>query len=168
MLTFINYRKFKRYPCFLQMVLFSLPALLVVFSLFTRSMSWAGTMGWKSPTTTWRPVEEAFSRAHGTLYQQGSGERTIRCIHQVVSRCHTCWRATLNLTTFKTSSMAPQGFHWPSSEPYCPFCPSLPPNSFDAGLFLLEIKPHDWWLGSMPVGKSLQITFEMSPNIWNG
>ena len=60
MLTFNYYRKFKRYPCFLQMVLFSLPALLVVFSLFTRSMSWAGTIGWKSPTTTWRPVDEAF------------------------------------------------------------------------------------------------------------
>ena len=114
-------------------------------------------------TTRWRVVLESARYVVSTF-----GERTVRCINQVVPRCHTCWRATLNLTTFKTSSMAPQGFHWPSLEPYCPFCPSLPPNSFDAGLFLLEIKPHDWWLGSMPVGKSLQITFEMSPNIWNG
>ena len=71
------YRKFKRYPCFLQMVLFSLPALLVVFSLFTRSMSWVGTIGWKSPTTTWRPVDEAFWRAHGTLYQPLESARYV-------------------------------------------------------------------------------------------
>ena len=127
-------------------------------SLVCSPGQWVGVE--RSDESRPRPLDDPLTRR--------SGERTVRCINQVVPRCHTCWRATLNLTTFKTSSMAPQGFHWPSSEPYCPFCPSLPPNSFDAGLFLLEIKPHDWWLGSMPVGKSLQITFEMSPNIWNG